>query len=342
MEKTKKCVIWDLDDTLWDGVCLEGDVKIRPEVCHVIEELDSRGILHSIASRGEEDVALAVLKEHNLYDLFLVPQINWEPKPKNIITITKELGIGLDSIAFVDDDSFELEQVAYMLPEVMTINARSVKELPLITYFNPEKLTEEGRARRRFYQAEQQRKEAESRFSTREEFLKSCNMCLRIRPMKEDDIPRILELMSRTHQLNTVGRVLPQDELNRILRDEAQNTEIYVADLADRFGDYGTIGVAIVDSMNDSWTLRYLAVSCRVLGRGVERSILTFLVHDASKKGFSHVDAAFRDTGRNRPMRGLYQMMGFRVLSVQTNEGTMMLRASVDKVSPGPKWVEVI
>ena len=89
--RTKKCIVWDLDNTLWDGVYLEGDVRVRPDARRAIEKLDHRGILHSIASRGDEKLALEVLRRIGLRDFFLVPQINWEPKPKSIITISNQL-----------------------------------------------------------------------------------------------------------------------------------------------------------------------------------------------------------------------------------------------------------
>jgi FkbH-like protein len=156
--KSKKCVVWDLDNTVWDGICLEGNVYPRAEVKKTIVELDNRGILHSIASRGDEDVAVDVLKRHDLFKYFLVPKINWLPKNSNIISIVDELGISVDSIVFIDDDVFELEQIRYMIPEVVTIAAGKASDLPEMPIFNPSTFTRESKHRRQFYQAEQHRK----------------------------------------------------------------------------------------------------------------------------------------------------------------------------------------
>jgi len=342
MALVRKCVVWDLDNTLWDGVCLEGAVRVRPGVCHVIEELDRRGILHSIASRGEKDIAFEILRDHNLDNLFLAPQINWEPKPKNIITISKELNIALDAIAFVDDDRFELNQVTYMLPEVLTIEASRASELTLLPDFCPECVTREARARRQFYQAEQARKCAESRYRTREGFLASCAMRLTLRSMVESDLPRASELMSRTHQLNTTGRVLPQEELLKILNGASGTTTAKVAELTDCYGSYGIVGVAILKTTSASWTLQYLAVSCRVLGRGVERAILASLLHHGHNLGLSCAKALFRDTGRNRAMRALYQMMGFRKQGVPTEDGTTVFLSNGNNIPEVPSWIEVL
>jgi len=341
MSEIRKCVVWDLDNTLWNGVCIEGDVQVRPGVRRAIEELDRRGILHSIASRNVEEVAREVLKQHDLDGFFVVPKINWLPKPTNIIAISKDLGLPFEAMAFIDDDRFEREQVSYMLPEVMTIEAQRAEDLPLMPPFIPLEITSEAGSRRQFYQEEQKRKKAESTFPNREAFLDSCLIRLVLRSLTEEDIPRVLELMSRTHQLNTTGEVLSREDLLRILRGESGQTTAVVADLTDRFGNYGTIGVALTDTGPTSWTLRYLAISCRVLGRGIERAFLVSLLSWARNLGFSQISAFFRDTGRNREMRVLYQMMGFRRGGGSQDKGTMAFDArTIDAIS-GPPWVDV-
>lgn len=342
MSTVKKCIVWDLDNTLWDGICLEGDVVIRPEVQQTIKELDRRGILHSIASRGEKDVAVKILQEHKLEGYFLAPRINWLPKSTNIVRIAKEIRLSLESIAFIDDDRFELEQIAFMLPEVMTIEAQQAPELPYMSEFTLAEVTREARARRQFYQAEQQRKRAECQYPTREDFLKSCVMQLKVRSMNMDDVPRVLELMSRTHQLNTTGRIFLHDELLDIFSNRAGSMKIKVADLTDRFGWYGTIGVAITEASDARWRLLYLAISCRVLGRGIERAFLASLLRDAQNLGFDHAEAAFRDTGRNRMMRALYQMSGFRKWGKAQKSGTLIFRGAISEVPKTPSWVDVV
>jgi len=339
MSQLKKCIVWDLDNTLWDGVYLEGDVTVRPGARQAVEELDRRGILHSIASRGEEKPALDVLRTTGLLDFFLVPRINWEPKPKNILAISAELRLALDSMIFIDDDLFELEQVAYMLPEVMTIEADLAPQLVDHRCLLPDRVTEEARHRRHFYIAEEQRRQAERTYPNREAFLKSCSMNLRLRPMAARDSPRVLELISRTHQLNTVGRVFAQDELLEILSGTGGRWFVTVAELTDRFGSYGTVGTAIVERTDSSWKLYLLAVTCRVLGRGVERAILATLLQEASRNGISHAEALYRDTGKNRTMLALYQMMGFRKCDALHEDGTAVFSLTLDRAPAKPNWI---
>src|SRR5215207_9813937 len=119
-----KCVVWDLDDTVWDGILLEDrEVKLRPHVVRILETLDGRGILHSIASRNDRDLALAKLQEFGLDEYFLYPQINWGSKAASIARIAQDLNIGLDAIAFVDDQPFEREEVAFVHGQVLCLDS---------------------------------------------------------------------------------------------------------------------------------------------------------------------------------------------------------------------------
>jgi FkbH-like protein len=342
MSEVKKCIVWDLDNTLWDGVCLEGEVSLREEVVRSIRELDRRGILHSIASRGDEDLALKVLRDHAIDGLFLAPRIGWLPKSQSIVQISQELGISTDSMAFVDDDPFEREQIEFMLPGVLTIDAQKSPLIPAMPEFTPGILTSEAAGRRLFYQSEVRRQSAAAAFSTREDFLKSCGMNLTIRAMKEENIPRVVELMSRTHQLNTTGWLFGADEVAGLLRRDGDSRMIAVAELEDRFGSYGIIGTAIVETLPQSWSLKYLAVSCRVLGRGVERAFLVSLLREACAGGFARVEAAYRDTGKNRMMRALYQMVGLQVAGECGDDGELIFVLGSHEVPEIPPWVSVL
>ncbi len=342
MSLIRKCLVWDLDNTLWDGVCLEEKVKVKPEVSEVIKELDSRGILNSIASRGDEDLAISILKEHNLKDFFLIPQINWLPKSQNILKISSELNLSLNTLAFVDDDEFEREQISYMLPEVLIFKAEDAKYLPDYPDFSPSEITFEAKARRSLYQAEIERKRAEENYKSRKEFLISCGMKLNIRQMKEDDIPRVLELMTRAHQLNTTGLILSKDELLNLFHQRNKSLNIVVAELNDRFGWYGIIGVVMYETDKPLWKLNYLAISCRVMGRGIEKAILITLVHKAFQNNFNIIEADFSDTGRNKMMRALYQMSGFVVEKKEKESKLIKFYADEKKLSHAPDWVEVL
>lgn len=340
MTMSKKCIVWDLDNTLWDGICLEGDVTIRPAIRDAISSLDRRGIIHSIASRNEEDIAMKVLQDQRMIHFFIAPKINWLPKTTNIIDISKALNISLDSIVFVDDDPFELNQVRFMLPDVMTVDSKDAAQLTDMPEFDPTSITMESKSRREFYQAEEKRKEAEQRFSTREEFLFSCKMNLSIRLMNRQDIPRVSELMTRTHQLNTTGQIFEKDKLLEIAQPRSEGEVIYIAELRDKFGWNGIIGTAVINCTGANFRIIFFAMSCRILGRGIERAFLASLVKKAIENGYREVEALYRNTGRNSMMRALYQMSGFKQ-GKELADQTMVFKINCNQIPETPRWVEV-
>lgn len=341
----RKCVVWDLDNTLWDGVCLEGDVRLRPEAPAVLETLDRRGILHSVASRGEEEVARRQLEAFGLDRWFLVPRINWLPKPANLERIAADLGLGTDALAFVDDDPFEREHMAFMRPEVLVLDAAGLAGLPDLLELTPDAITPEASRRRLLYREDEARRRAEAACPDRRAFLAGCGMVLTVRPPAAADVPRIRELMSRTHQLNTTGLLLDEDRIRALLagagRPDAP-AAILVADFRDRFGSYGTVGVAIAETAGPRWRLTYLAMSCRVLGRGVETAFLHALLDRARRGGCERLEATLRETGRNGSMRALYQMAGLVPAGARAAVATTQLfRAPPSADRRPPTWVEV-
>src|SRR5262249_13401837 len=157
-----KCLVWDLDNTLWDGILLEDpDVTLRPEIPSILKTLDERGILHSIASRNDPKLAMDKLREFGLADYFLWPQINWNSKSDSIKEIATRLSLGLDTFAFVDDQPFELGEVAFVHSKVLCIDAANLAGIPDLKRMHPRFITDESKTRRQMYQSDVQRQEAE-------------------------------------------------------------------------------------------------------------------------------------------------------------------------------------
>jgi len=342
MSMLRKCLVWDLDNTLWDGICLEGNVLVRPEVVNAIRELDKRGILNSIASRGDEETAMKVLQENALDRYFLVPKINWLPKSQNISAIARELDIDLGAFAYIDDEEFEREQVAFMVPGILTLEASQVQNLPFLSDFTPAEVTKEASERRILYQTELNRKREKQSFASRKDFLLSCRMKLKVRPAEEQDIPRLCELITRTHQLNTTGLIFARDYITEILAQKTGSTKVMVAELEDKYGSYGIIGTAIAEEIPPEWILKYLALSCRVMGRGIERAFLCAMLMKASDAGLLRTIAEYRDTGKNRMMRALYQMTGFKYDESQSDGEILQFVKSLDGLPEIPAWVKLV
>ena len=206
-KKLIKCVVWDLDNTIWDGILLEDNaVRLRMDVVEVLEELDRRGILLSIASRNAFEVALAKLAEFGIREDFLYPQINWNSKSFSIRAIAQSLNIGLDTLAFVDDQPFEREEVQFELSGVWCVDAVNIKKLLDLPMLKPRFITPESKLRRKMYLSDMQRQRAESVFGgASEEFLRQLGMIFTIKRAQEEDLQRAEELTIRTNQLNTTG-----------------------------------------------------------------------------------------------------------------------------------------
>jgi FkbH-like protein len=318
-ENPVKCVIWDLDNTVWEGVLLEdSQVRLRPEVLDVLRTLDRRGILHSIASRNDATAARAKLDELGIADLFLFPQIHWGSKAESVAAISKRLNLSPDSFAFVDDQAFEREEVGSRFPAVRCFDAVDAGSLPLIPAFQPPFVTEESRQRRHMYQAGIDRDQAEEEFAgTSEDFLSTLDMVFTITPATTEDLKRAEELTVRTHQLNTTGRTYSYAELEELQRSDEHL--LLLAELTDKFGSYGKIGLALVELGSEVWQVKLLLMSCRVMSRGVGTVLLNEIQRLAAGAGV-RLRADFVTNDRNRMMYVTYRMGGFKEVHREGDE----------------------
>ncbi|MBI4162419.1 MAG: HAD-IIIC family phosphatase [Candidatus Aenigmarchaeota archaeon] len=308
-----KCVVTDLDNTLWNGILREDDsdaLILDDEYADRLRGLDKQGILLSIASRNDEEVAVEVLRRMKLGDLFVAPRINDAPKSQNVAAIRDELNIGADSIVFVDDQQFELAEVSSALPEVKTILKRDYKER-----FDELEFaigtTWEARNRKLLYNAQARRKEFQDAANegTNTDFLRSLGIKLGIKKAREEDLERATELILRSHQLNFSANTYSLEEVRRIFADGRK--DIYLVQVSDRFGPYGIVGVAIVDKRDKQWFVQDLLFSCRIQGRGIESATLAYLVRKAQQSGISNIEGAYRKTKQNVNMPSTYTNLGF-------------------------------
>ena len=308
-----KCVVWDLDHTVWAGTLLEGGVAgLRPGVAEAISALDQRGILQSIASKNEHGLAMAQLAAYGLDQYFLYPQINWGAKSASLARIAADLNIGIDSFAFIDDQSFERDEVAFAHAGVLCLDAAEVDAMLTRPEFNPRFVTEDSRRRRAMYQADIARKQIEQHFEgPQEAFLASLQMVLHIAPARQEDLQRAEELTLRTHQLNTTGYTYSYDELDRF-RSSPQH-RLLIAGLDDRHGPYGKIGLVLIECRDDIWLVKLLLMSCRVMTRGVGTVLINHIRNEARRHGVRLL-AEMLPNERNRMMYMTYKFNHFREL----------------------------
>jgi FkbH-like protein len=333
-----KCVVWDLDHTLWQGTLLDGDsLTLKPGIERVVGELDARGILQSVASKNEHDAAWAALTSFGLNDYFVCPQISWADKSESLRRIARNLQISTDSLAFVDDQPFERDEVRFFLPEVLTIDAADVEGMLELPKLQPGFVTEESRLRRTIYQADAERERAEQAFEgPRTKFLATLGTELTVRPAAQADLDRAEELTVRTNQLNTSGRTYSAEELSALVNSD--DHMVLVAELEDRYGKSGIIGLALIETGRDGWMLKLFIMSCRVISRGIGAVVLSAILKDARRNGV-RLRAEFVPNDRNRIMLVTYKFNGF--VEVAEDAGTMVLEHSLERIRPYPSYVAV-
>jgi len=338
-KKEIKCVVWDLDNTVWDGILSENDeLKLKPEIKDIIQTLDSRGILNSIASKNNFDDAINKLKDFGLYDYFLYPEVNWNSKSSSIKKISENINIGLDTFLFLDDQPYELDEVKSELDGVTCLNALEYKSILDDPRLNPKFITEDSKRRRLLYFENMERERDEEAFEgPPEKFLKSLDMTLYISEAEEKDLKRAEELTVRSNQLNATGITYSYEELNEYRKSSTH--KLYICELVDKYGSYGKIGLALVD-VKEKWHLKLLLMSCRVMARGLGTVLLSFIMNKA-KEHDDRLYADFRTTSRNKQMYIAYKFANFK--EVESNDqGKILLENNLERIQDYPSFVEII
>ena len=305
-----KCLVWDLDNTLWRGTLLEDpEVALPDEIRRTVVELDARGILQAVASKNDHDHAWQRLEALGVAGYFVLPQIGWHAKSGSVKAIADQLNFALSTIAFIDDQPAERAEVGYHHPEVRCYDATRAAELTTLPEFSPAVVTVDAARRRSMYQAGFRRTAERAEFAgPDEEFLRSLELVMEIRRADDADLSRVEELTLRTSQMNATGVHYSDADLRALIADPAH--EVLVVTLTDRFGPHGAVGVLLLGYHDRVWHLKLLATSCRVVSFGAGSVLLDWLIGEAAAAGV-HLAADFRRTDRNRMMEIAYRFAGF-------------------------------
>jgi len=319
---TKKCIVVDLDNTIWGGIIGEDGfdgIRLGPqppgnafvEFQKYLKALSQRGILLAINSKNNFDDAIKVIREHPFMILtesdFSCMKINWNNKASNMKEISKELNIGLDSFVFFDDDPINRELIRESMPEVTTpelphdpsLYSEVIQSLHDFSTFQ---ITSEDTNRRQMYLEQKQRTESQNSISDISEFLKKLNLEIKIKKTNSFTIPRISQLTLKTNQFNLTTKRYHEDQIKKLSEDE--NILIGCAQIKDKFGDNGITGVFIVEKTNyDEWFLDTFLLSCRVMGREAEKAILYFIINEAKNNNIKRLKAKFIPTEKNEPIK---------------------------------------
>lgn len=327
--KIKKCVVLDLDNTLWGGVIgddgLEG-IQIGElgigyaytEFQMWLKELKNRGIILTICSKNNEDTAKDPFLKHpemvlKLEDISMFVA-NWEDKATNIKHIQQTLNIGMDSIVFLDDNPFERNLVKSMIPEI------TVPELPedpayylnyikSLNLFETVSFSQEDQDRTRQYQAEASRTVLKQRFTSIDNYFENLKMKATVLPFDKFHYPRIAQLTQRSNQFNLRTIRYSEAEIEKIAENDCYVTLSFC--LKDKFGDHGLISVVILEKQEETLFVNEWIMSCRVLKRSMEEFIINKVIGIARANGFKKVIGEYIKTSKNAMVERIYEKMGF-------------------------------
>jgi FkbH-like protein len=326
----KKCLVLDLDNTLWGGVVGDdgiGGIRLGQgdpegeaflEFQNYVRGLRERGVILAVCSKNERATAEAVFREHPEMALrredIACFVANWDDKPSNLRTIAKELNLGLDSLVFVDDNPAERAVVRQLVPEVAVPELPAdvtgyIRVLEQHRYFQVLSIGAEDLQRTQFYQADASRKAAQSSVADMDSFLRSLEMVARIGPITSATLERSAQLIQRSNQFNLTTRRRSAADLSRLLQSPEWVTQ--TVSLADRFGDNGLISVVLARSNGHALEIDTWLMSCRVLKRGVEQMALNHLVSFAQKHGLQVVRGEYIPTSKNALVEAHYAGLGF-------------------------------
>lgn len=299
-----KLVIWDLDNTVWNGILGDDgieNINLKENIIDIIKDLDKKGIINSISSKNYYEKAVEALKKFDIFDYFVYPKINWEPKSINIKDIVKTINIGMDAVLFVDDSEYELNEVKYGCKEIKTCNVNQINELIKTEIFNVP-ITEESKNRRLSYQQNLVRKEDEKKYSSNiDQFIMDSNIEVYVNKPVEDEINRCFELVQRSNQLNISGERLSIDEIKEILNNP--RFDCYRIRVKDKYGDYGLVGFAILD-INDENTvqLQHFVFSCRAARKKIELNFFIYLCLKYAGRNYKKFEILCKKTRKNQLM----------------------------------------
>lgn len=332
--KIKKCVILDLDNTLWGGIIGDdgidniqiGELGLGhafSEIQMWLKELKNRGIILAVCSKNNEDTAKEPFEKHpemvlHLDDISMFVA-NWNDKVSNIKYIQETINIGMDSIVFIDDNPFERNSVKAMIPEITVPYlpedpANYLSYLKELNLFETASYSENDKDRTKQYQAEVGRATMQSQFTDFDEYLKSLEMEAVAHSFEKFEFPRIAQLTQRSNQFNLRTVRYTEAEIEEIAQNDNYLTLSF--SLKDKFGDYGLISVVIMEKQdNETLFLNTWLMSCRVLKRGMEEFIINTIIDTAKQNGYKKVIGEYIKTPKNSMVEKIYEKLGFKDLT---------------------------
>ena len=353
--RTRKCLVLDLDNTLWGGVVGEdGADAIKVGKGNAVDEayfafqqyvrsLKHRGVILALASKNNPgDVVEAFQRRSDMplkLDDFAAREINWEPKHENLARIATALNIGVDSLVFADDSPAECALIKEMLPEVEVVHlagdpARFVDLLEQRAAFERLEITEEDRRKTQSYLENQTRAGLHQSAGSLESYLTGLETRIVARRPSQRDAGRIHQLFNKTNQFNVTTKRYTPAEVAGFMASDAH--DLWVVDVADRFGDLGTVGLILIDRSASDARIDSFVMSCRAMGREVETAIMNELKREyLQSQRCPALVAQYTPTRKNQPVERFFDSQGFAVIS-ERDDGERIYRLLADRASAIP------
>jgi FkbH-like protein len=356
--RTVKALVVDLDNTLWGGVIGEDGMKgIRlgqeypgasyQALQRALLDLHRKGILLAVCSKNNLEDAMEALEKHPGMllrpEYFAAMRINWGDKQQSFREIASELNVGIDALAFLDDNPVERAQIRSALPEVTVIELSgdpatygdTVRNSPV---FERLTLSEEDRLRTTFYSTEQERSRAEQSFTSKEDFFRSLEQEAEVAPVTPATLARVSQLTQKTNQFNLTTRRYSEPQITDIAG--RPGWQVVSLRLRDRYGDHGLVGVAITHADGTSCEIDTFLLSCRVIGRTVESAFLSHLAEHARAAGLTSLRGWFLPTRKNAPAKNFFAQHGFTQESSNGDGSLWVLDLQKARIAC-PEWVKL-
>ena len=335
--KSKKVLIFDCDNTLWNGILGEDgfeNIEMSTnskkgvyfnEVQKIAISLNKKGVLLGLCSKNNEIDVQNVIDKHPDFQIgnnsIIIKKINWLDKASNIKEIAVELNVGLDSIVFVDDSPFEVEYVKSQLPQVTVIKVpKTLSDYPKMInkasqLFYNVSFSKEDVSKTVMYQQNIKRKSLENKFENIDDFLTSLEIKVDVIENDLMNIPRISQLTQKTNQFNLTTKRYTENEINGfMLSDEYL---VYSFRVSDKFGDNGITGLSILKINDKECIIDTFLMSCRIIGRKIELAFINLLIEKLKQKGFSSVSASYIKSQKNNQVNDFYLNLNFKETSVE-------------------------
>jgi FkbH-like protein len=307
-----------------------------------VKNMKRRGVVLAIASKNEESVALEAIRRHPEMvlheDDFVGWRINWNDKAQNIAELAAGLNLGLQSVVFIDDNPVERARVREALPEVLVPEWPEDKLLypsafAKLTCFDAPTISQEDLERTRMYADERQREQLQKQVGSIAEWLQSLGLQVRVEPLGAGNLTRAAQLLNKTNQLNLSTRRLTEPELLSWSREP--NRSFWTLSVSDRFGDAGLTGLVSLEHDGEVARIVDYLLSCRVMGRKVEETMVHLAVETARARGASAVVAKYLATPKNKPCLTFFRSSGL------TNEDDREFRWDAGQVYPLPDPIKL-